>query len=346
MSSQTAELILSAISLPRDQYRHAGAPTEWWWHVGTLKAANGRTFGFEINATGELSFGFTQIEITDVANQVNYQQVTPIVPLPSNWAEDDPSKPWRVNLGPLGGPGGNVSMSAIGGNPLDMKVEAEFVDTASSKHCKLALGLFQEGAPLLVWGTGHEEVDPKGKTPITQNNYYYSLTHLRASGVLQIGAEKFEVKGLTWIDHEYGAFPKDSPGKPVVWTLQDMQLSNGVHLSNFTEFGIAPKAGIPMKSHATVLRNGKSTFVKSVTTPLAPTFTSAKGVVYYLKYNVEINDPLLQATFTVTSLFPNQVFRSPGNEQDVYEGVAKCEGTFGDIKEPVTGTAWIEQNLK
>ncbi len=37
----------SAISLPKDQYAHTGAPTEWWWHVGTLKSKDGRT----INAT-------------------------------------------------------------------------------------------------------------------------------------------------------------------------------------------------------------------------------------------------------------------------------------------------------
>ena len=43
---------ISEIELPRDQYAHSGAPTEWWWHVGTLESADGRKFGFEINATG------------------------------------------------------------------------------------------------------------------------------------------------------------------------------------------------------------------------------------------------------------------------------------------------------
>ena len=37
------------LTLPKDMYLHLGAPTEWWWHIGTLRAGN-RTFGFEINA--------------------------------------------------------------------------------------------------------------------------------------------------------------------------------------------------------------------------------------------------------------------------------------------------------
>ena len=37
------------LSLPKDMYLHQGAPTEWWWHTGTLRAGN-RTFGFEVSA--------------------------------------------------------------------------------------------------------------------------------------------------------------------------------------------------------------------------------------------------------------------------------------------------------
>jgi hypothetical protein len=37
-----------ALKMPADMYLHTGAPTEWWWHIGTLRAGT-RTFGFEIN---------------------------------------------------------------------------------------------------------------------------------------------------------------------------------------------------------------------------------------------------------------------------------------------------------
>jgi hypothetical protein len=57
----------SAIFLPADQYLHRGAPTEWWWHVGTLQSGD-RIFGFEINAAAfsDRGYAFSQIMLTDV----------------------------------------------------------------------------------------------------------------------------------------------------------------------------------------------------------------------------------------------------------------------------------------
>ncbi|PTR08123.1 hydroxyneurosporene synthase CrtC [Nitrosospira sp. Nsp5] len=330
------------ISLPKDQYAHEGAPTEWWWHTGSLLAEDGRKFGFEINATGETPYGFTQIEITDVESQLHYQKVNFVAALPPDWAESDITKRWYVNLGGSieKREDGAISMQAIDSNPLNMNVETTFVDAATHTPCELNLQLYQEGLPLLVWGTGCREVKPDGTTPLTRNNYYYSLTRLKASGFLTIGAEKFAVTGLTWMDHEYGFFPK---GAPVIWVLQDMQLSNGVHLSNFTNVGIKPVENVKMDSTATLLwPDGRSIYVDTVTTPLGSPFISQKNVEYYLQFQVEISNPELKASFVVTSLMPDQLFIDPAGS-DVYEGVASCEGEFNNTV--VSGTAWIEQSL-
>jgi predicted secreted hydrolase len=332
-----------AINLPADQFAHTGAPAEWWWHIGTLIAADGRKFGFEINATGKVEFAFTQIEITDVQNKINYQKVLPVIPCPPDWAQYDDSKPWYVQLGGPAGGNGAITMNAIDKDPLNMAVNATFIDDATNTSCALSLKLHQKGAPLLVWGTGCMEVNPGGTSPITRNNYYYSLTHLHASGTITIGNEVIAVTGLTWMDHEYGYFPTGSTG-PVIWLLQDIQLTDGLHLSNYTIFGVLPKENVPMESHATLLlKNGDSVYVKSVTTPMGPTYTSVKGIVYYLKFRVEIDDPALNATFIVDSLFPDQLFKD--STADVYEGVGKCHARYGNSNLIVTGTAWIEQNL-
>src|ERR1700723_1455368 len=67
----------SAIFMPADQYLHRGAPTEWWWHVGTLQSDD-RIFGFEINtaAYSDRGFAFSQVMLTDVANAKHYQRTT------------------------------------------------------------------------------------------------------------------------------------------------------------------------------------------------------------------------------------------------------------------------------
>jgi len=92
------------LTLPKDMYLHLGAPTEWWWHIGTLRAGN-RTFGFEINAASfaKDGLGFSQIMLSDVATQSHYQRTAPFFPPflynPETWAESSPSKPWYARLG-------------------------------------------------------------------------------------------------------------------------------------------------------------------------------------------------------------------------------------------------------
>jgi predicted secreted hydrolase len=95
---------MSAIFLPADQYLHRGAPTEWWWHVGTLKSGD-RIFGFEINAAAfsDRGYAISQIMLTDVANAKHYQRTTLYTPPVGvdfdNWAQHDVTKDWHVGLG-------------------------------------------------------------------------------------------------------------------------------------------------------------------------------------------------------------------------------------------------------
>ncbi len=93
------------LRLPQDMYLHLGAPTEWWWHIGTLRAGE-RVFGFEINAASfeGQGFAFTQVMLSDVARNAHYQRTTPFVPpvfAPSGWAQSDPSKSWYAHLGAM-----------------------------------------------------------------------------------------------------------------------------------------------------------------------------------------------------------------------------------------------------
>lgn len=100
--------IFSAVHLPADHYRHTDAPTEWWWHVGTLKTAEGRVFGFEINTasyTDDRNVGFSQVMLTDVKNEAHYQRTAGFAPPqgydPLTWAEPDVTKDWHVGLGSI-----------------------------------------------------------------------------------------------------------------------------------------------------------------------------------------------------------------------------------------------------
>ena len=411
-----------AIQLPADHYAHPGAPTEWWWNIGTLQAGD-RTFGFEINAAsfaGQGGYAFTQVMVTDVTNKRHLQQTVMFIGDQFNcadWAESDSTKDWYVALGSasnifsgiqvtnagsgytsapavtisggggqgavatatlngsggvatiqlwsagkgytseptvtISGGGGSgatakafhsyVSMNAKAGDPTqNMSVKALMVDAATQSVVTFDLTLSQQGLPFLVLGSGVLPIPKTCGTPLQTKNFYYSLTRLQASGTITIGDETFQVTGVTWMDHEYGAFA--SGGKPIKWILQDMQLDNGVCISNFTLD--EPQEGVATKSIATVQYPGKETvWVLSTTKPSKPWTSPISGKTYFMQLDVTMHKDLIpwwpNATLTVTSLIESQEFPSAGGS--VYEGVASVTGEFNGT--PVTGTAWNEQAL-
>lgn len=328
------------VHLPRDHYLHPDAPTEWWWHTGTLRTRDGRVFGFEINAASFPLWGFTQVSLSDIATKTHYQKTTgQLGRLPNEWAAVNP--PWYVNLF-------NVQMEAIN-VPADpaqgMLVTASVVDkTKPDTLVKFTLTLKQEGPPFFVYGTGVYPYPPVDQGDPRKNNYYYSLTRLDARGSISIGNETFDVTGMTWMDHQYGMWGKNNQSK-VKWFLQDMQLDNGVHLSNSVVFDEAPKLDIRTPSYVTVqYPTDKTFFVPSFVTPQAPTWRNPDtGTTFFLQFRVEIPD--FNADFQVQSLMDGQSFSVPELGLDVYEGVGTTVGHF-DGKTHRTGAAWIEQNPK
>jgi len=200
-----------AIQLPRDQYAHAFAPTEWWWYTGTLTSGK-RTFGFEINAASfsEVLGQFTELMVTDVDAKTHYQTTTLMNGFDPFWAETDLRKPWYARLGGPPGSNGAVELRAPLGEIMPMSVIASFQDDLTKTACSFNLLMTQTDAPLLVWGTGEHMVDPKGKTPLDQYNYYYSYTKLKTAGTLRIGGEIIPVTGLTWMDHARAAMTSTS----------------------------------------------------------------------------------------------------------------------------------------
>ena len=422
-SPELVQFAKPGVQLPADHYAHPGAPTEWWWHIGTLKAGN-RTFGFEINAAsyvGQGGFAFTQVMLTDVSNNRHYQRTTMFhvgVFDCASWAESDPTKDWYVALGcpsnrlstivvtspgqgyttapevtitggggakasatanlngaggvasidlwsagdgytgtptvTLSGGGGTgataeaihsyVTMNAAAGDPTqNMVVKSRLADDPSGAVVTFDLTLSQQGPPFLVLGSGVIPVPKTCGSPLQTNNYYYSLTRLQAQGTITIDGETLPVSGVTWMDHEYGAFA--AAGKPVKWILQDMQLDNGVSISNFSL--TEPQLGVATKSIATVqYPNSPTIWVSTTTTPGKPWTSPVTGKTYFMELQVEIKRGLIpwwpDASLTVASLIDSQEF--PLTNGSIYEGVAGVSGTFNG--EAVSGTAWNEQTAR
>ena len=343
LSSPLADLRMDApsyLNLPNDHYAHADAPFERWRHLGTLRCG-ARRFGVEVVAarvhgSSRPALLMASIAVTDVAAARLYQHTSWRNWTPG-WAESDPGQPWTVAIG-AAGEDGALALRASRHDPLDMSIEAGFVDAATGKPLRLKLRLSQQRAPMLAGGGARADRPDATDGASRQPSHAYALTDLRSAGTLQVGTELLSVSGLTWMEHEYGAPPPDGP-----WLRQHMQLSNGIRIVNEYRLAGVPVANRPAPSRATVLwPDGNTSFEAGKTTLRMPVWTSpATGIAYFPHVTVEI--ARLQAKVEVMSLIAAQELLATDGRGAVYQGVANAEGVFEGGAS--SGTAWNEQGL-
>jgi predicted secreted hydrolase len=220
---------------------------------------------------------------------------------------------------------------------------------------------------LYVFGDGATLLPGQAKPNLSENNYYFSLTRISTSGTIKIYSgdvlepEIIEVAGETWMDHEWGNFTdKSSSGKTqtVQWILQDMQLENGITLSNFTL--TPPTLDVPMSSMATVQleAGGKSHYVETSMTATkaveyeipAPTKVdpnATKKRTYFTEIVVSVPEFGIEA-FVKSSmdkqLFAGGLYEGVGTVTAVVNAMETSDGPKGKAIQ-TKGTAWVEQNI-
>ena len=210
-----------AFSFPADHGPHPEYRTEWWYYTGNLDTAGGRHFGFQLTffrralasrpvARGS-EWGATQVyvahfAVTDVAGGRFY-------------AGD------RVSRGAMGLAGAALApfrvwleeWSAEGRGRAAVPMRLVAVDA------DVAIDLTLESAKPPV-SHGDRGLSQKGAAP-GNASYYYSLSRMPTSGTIRIGAETWEVRGLSWMDREWStsALDRDQVG----WDWFALQLSDG-----------------------------------------------------------------------------------------------------------------------
>jgi predicted secreted hydrolase len=302
----------STITLPADQANHPGVDTEWWFLIGTLKSGD-RVFGVEVNiARFANALAQSYVKITDVSGGKNHAEVLnyPISVLKTSNTDFSAELPNAKMAGPL-------DAIAVSGKLPDGAIE---------------LSLSQSGPPLVVFGTGREDLGGF----ITN---YYSLTNLAAKGTLTLDGQSFEASGTLWMDHQYGGW-----GKHVTWAWTGTQLENGVSIMAFTA---APtEVDKPQSGLATILLPDGKEFLEQVTmTPRSPSWTSeTTGQVYFTAWTLAI--PGHNACLDIFSSPADQEFIVPAIGKvvqpfGVYEAVSTATGTWD--RQPIAGQSWNEQ---
>jgi predicted secreted hydrolase len=187
-------------SFPRDHAAHFGFASEWWYYTGHLRAADGRSFGYELTF---FRFGLRPGDPKPVGGQSQWRgnQV-----YPAHLAiTDENGKKFvyfeRFAREALGmGRGSDIALD-VASDDWSLRGSAPFRMRAFAEGVGVDLVQVAEKAPAVH---GHDGISVKGACG-TCASHYYSMTRLRTRGMLAYGGARLRVDGLTWMDHEFGS---------------------------------------------------------------------------------------------------------------------------------------------
>ncbi|HUK66293.1 MAG TPA: lipocalin-like domain-containing protein [Anaeromyxobacteraceae bacterium] len=218
-------------SFPRDHFSHPGYRTEWWYFTGKLEAKDvpGRAFGYQLTffrvgvlehkppfdspwASANLVMVHAAVSDLNAAGHPFADVIwreTPILATLSPF----PQHPIAWALGPAG---------SAGRFRLDLEGDVfSLWAGAAAQGFSYRLSARPE-RPLVL--EGPDGLSRKSKEE-GYASLYYSFTRLLTEGTLEIGGRKFEVRGTSWMDHEFGS-SQLAPSQ-VGWDWFGLRLSDG-----------------------------------------------------------------------------------------------------------------------
>jgi predicted secreted hydrolase len=218
---------LRSFRFPEDHGPHPDYQTEWWYYTGNLATAGGRQFGYQLTffrrailpmkelpdrasawATGQVYMAhFALIDIGGERFNAFERLSRGAAGLAG--AQADPYQVWLENW------------SVVETGPDRYRL------AASQEGLALDLLLTDLKGPVLQGDQGYSR---KGPEP-GNASYYYSLTRLESTGQVQVGPDRYEVSGLSWMDHEWStsALSEGQTG----WDWFSIQMDDGSELMVF-----------------------------------------------------------------------------------------------------------------
>jgi len=325
-----------AWSFPRDHGKHAEYQVEWWYFTGNLQAANGRRFGYELtffrqafaptilSRTSQWAFReayMAHFAITDINNKTfRYEQKSARGTL--NLAGAD-SASLSVHLGGWYARQKNFEM--VGKNQIQLRAASDFG--------QIELNLAPAKPPVFH---GDRGLLPNSKIP-GDAAYYYSLTSLKTTGYLTVAGKSLEVRGLSWMDHEF--FTPHLASAGIGWNWLSLHLSDSTEvmlafLRRAGGFEAMDLSGTFIDQQGFTRHLTKSDFVL---TPTSWWISPKSGGKYPMAWNVKY----LEYDLRLTTPVEDQEFDARRSTGNIYwEGYVEAVGKKGD--RAIRGKGYLE----
>lgn len=342
-------------SFPRDHFSHPDFKTEWWYYTGHLETERGREYGYQVTF---FRFGLRDRQKKETGNQPRSELphrgepfgpgsgrglVEPLFTdlYMAHFAVSDIGEKKfffreRANRGYEDKAGASTSRYLVWNEDWKVKKEdGSHVIEVKDRDKILRLTLTPLKPPVLH---GEEGLSQKGQGR-GHASYYYSLTRLDTEGELEIAGKKEKVRGLSWMDHEFGSnqLREDQVG----WDWFSIQLNNRTEIMLYL---IRRKDGTtdPYSSGTLVYENGKSRHLEldDFRVEVLDRWQSPKsGGNYPMRWQIEIPDEKID--LEIIPFFPGQELDTKKSTRVTYwEGAVQVRGAFRG--KAVGGQGYVE----
>lgn len=320
------------LSFPADHYSHPDFKTEWWYYTGQLETESGKRYGYQVT--------FFRFGVRDRQKEMKEKPLFTELYMAhfalSNVAKKKFLYRERINRG-YGDRAGAATDRYLVWNE-DWKVEGDNKEHriyAGDRGTTLQLALTSLKPPVLHGQNGHsQKAEGEGRA-----SYYYSLTRMQAEGDLTIDGRKEKVRGLSWMDHEFGS--NQLADNQVGWDWFSIQLDNQSELMLYL---MRRKDGSidPYSSGTLVSANGTTRHLalKDFRIEVLERWRSPKsGANYPMKWKVSI--PSEEIELEILPAFPDQeLITSRSTRVTYWEGAVGTKGT--SKQSPIAGHGYVE----
>jgi len=317
---------------PRDHANHPDYKLEWWYYTGNVSASDGRAFGYQLTffrvgvqqapinpsrwAVRDLFL--THFAVTDIAGgRFHFAELLNRAGIGWAGAEIDRYRVWNESW--------EASLDADGRHRLQ----------ASAPGMAVTLRLDPGKAPI---DEGINGLSEKGHTE-GNASHYYSLTRMPTVGTLTLNGNVIQVRGLSWMDHEFGTSFLEE--RQQGWNWLALQLDDETEVMLY-EFRRSDGTRDSHSSGSVIDRTGRRIPLRMADFSMeaGQGWTSARsGATYPIDWRLRVPDQRLD--LRVRAAIPQQEFvtaRSAG--LTYWEGAVLVEGSRNG--RPVAGRGYLE----
>ncbi len=318
------------VRLPVDHASHPAYRIEWWYYTGNLETDRGRRFGYQVT--------FFRIGINLAPVNPSTFSVRDL--LMAHVAVTDPDGrrhlfAERVNRAGVGWAGASQRDLRVWNDDWEARLEyGRHRLQARDPRFAIDLVAGEDRPPVLHGDRGFSQ---KGASP-GNATHYYSLTRMPTEGFLSLDGERYAVKGLSWMDHEFGTsfLEREQQG----WDWFSLQLDDG---SDLMMFQLRRADGsVDAHSSGTIVRPGQpSRRLDRADFSLLPGRVWASptsGAAYPVEWTIRA--PAEGLDLRVTPVVDGQELTGERSRVSYWEGAIDVAGTRGG--QPVGGRGYLE----